>query len=400
MTPSAEQSAEHHDIVIIGAGPAGLAFARALADTGLDMVLVERQPLEVLQDPPNDGRDIALTHTSEALMKALGLWTHIPPGEIGTIRDARVVDGTDPYALHFAAHETGADYLGRIVPNHLIRKAAYEAVKNAPNVSLLTGRSVTGVETDARAGHVTLDDGTLLTASLVIAADSRMSENRRRMGIAAQMKDFGRVVIVTEMSHELAHDDIATECFHYDRTLAILPLAGLKSSVVVTLPADRAETVLASDPEDFARDIEERFEHRLGRMALCAERHAYPLVGVIADRFVANRFALVGDAAVGMHPVTAHGWNLGLSGAALLASEIRAARARGEDIGAMGGLAAYERQHRRKVLPLYHGTNALVRLFTDSSGPARMMRSAALRLGNVLTPVKRQIEKQLTEMQI
>ncbi len=394
------QTAQHHDIVIIGAGPAGLSFARTLAGTGLDMVLVERQPLSVLQNPANDGRDIALTHTSEGLMKELGLWDHIPAGEIGTIRDAKVVDGTDPYALHFAAAETGADYLGRIVPNYLIRKAAYEAVQDCDNITILTEKSVTGVETDSRAGHVTLDDGTVLTASLVIAADSRMSENRRRMGIAAQMKDFGRVVIVTEMTHALPHDDIATECFHYDRTLAILPLAGLKSSVVVTLPATEAERVLASDPEDFARDIEERFEHRLGRMALCAERHAYPLMGVLANRFVANRFALVGDAAVGMHPVTAHGYNLGLSGAAILADEIRAARARGEDIGSMGGLAAYERQHRRKVLPLYHGTNALVRLFTDSSGPARMVRSAALRLGNVLTPVKRQIEKQLTEMQV
>ncbi len=394
------QASEHHDIVIIGAGPAGLSFARTLADTGLDMVLVERQPLAVLQDPANDGRDIALTHTSETLMKDLGLWAHIPEDEIGTIRDARVLNGTDPYALHFAAEDTGSDYLGRIIPNFLIRRAACRAVEDCGNIAILAGKSVTGVETDARAGHVTLDDGRVLTASLVIAADSRMSENRRRMGIAAQMKDFGRVVIVTEMTHEHPHDDIATECFHYDRTLAVLPLAGLKSSVVVTLPADQADLVMASDPEDFARDIAERFDHRLGRMELCAERHAYPLMGVIADRFVANRFALVGDAAVGMHPVTAHGYNLGLSGAAILAEEIRAARARGEDIGSMGALAAYERKHRRKVLPLYHGTNALVRLFTDESGPARLMRSAALRLGNVLTPVKRQIEKQLTEMQV
>ncbi|MCB1338667.1 MAG: 5-demethoxyubiquinol-8 5-hydroxylase UbiM [Maritimibacter sp.] len=399
MTQGPEQS-DHHDIVIIGAGPAGLAFARMLADTGLDMVLIERQSRAALENPANDGRDIALTHTSEALMKELGLWAHIPEAEVGTIRDAKVIDGTDPYALHFAAEETGQPYLGRIVPNYLIRKAAWEAVKDAPNVTILTERAVTGVETDARAGHVTLDDGRVLTASLVIAADSRMSESRRRMGIAAEMKDFGRVVIVTEMTHERPHDDIATECFHYDRTLAILPLAGNKSSVVVTLPGDRAEAVLATSPEDFAADIAERFEHRLGAMQPCAERHAYPLVGVLATRFVANRFALVGDAAVGMHPVTAHGWNLGLSGAAILAGEVKSARARGEDIGAMGGLANYERLHRRKVLPLYHGTNALVRLFTDASGPAKLLRSAALRLGNVLTPVKRQIEKQLTEMQI
>lgn len=392
--------AAKHDIIIIGAGPAGLSFARTLADTGLDMVLVERQPLAVLENPPEDGRDIALTHTSETLMKNLGLWGHIPDSEIGLIRDAKVLDGTDPYALHFAAEESGAPYLGRLVPNHLIRKAAYESVRQSGNVTILTGKSVTGVETDAREGRVSLDDGTVLAAPLVIAADSRMSENRRRMGISAQMKDFGRVVIVCELTHELPHDNIATECFHYDRTLAILPMAGNRSSAVVTLPADKAQEVLAMDPEAFAADIAERFEHRLGKMELATERHASPLMGVLANRFVANRFALVGDAAVGMHPVTAHGFNLGLSGAAVLAGEIRGARMRGEDIGAMAGLLAYERQHRRKVLPLYHGTNVIVGLFTNTSGPAKALRSAALRLGNVLTPVKKRIEQQLTENEI
>jgi ubiquinone biosynthesis UbiH/UbiF/VisC/COQ6 family hydroxylase len=394
------EGAHQHDIIIIGAGPAGLSFARTLSDTGLNMVLVERQPLGVLQDPPEDGRDIALTHTSETLMKNLGLWAHIPKDEIGTIRDAKVLDGTDPYALHFAAEDSGADYLGHLVPNHLIRRAAYASVKDADNITILTEKNVTGVETDAQEGRVTLDDGTVLHAPLVIAADSRMSENRRRMGIAAQMTDFGRVVIVAELSHSLPHNDIATECFHYDRTLAILPMAGNRSSAVITLPSDQAEAVLEMSPEDFAADIAKRFEHRLGDMELVTERHSYPLMGVLANRFVANRFALVGDAAVGMHPVTAHGYNLGLSGAAILADEIRAAKMRGEDIGNYEGLLSYERRHRRKVLPLYHGTNAIVRLFTDTSGPAKLLRSAALRLGNVLTPVKRHIEQQLTEIEI
>lgn len=395
MTDGAQQ----HDIIIIGAGPAGLSFARTLADTGLRMVLIERQPLSVLENPPEDGRDIALTHTSELLMKNLGLWGHIPEDEIGTIRDAKVVNGTDPYALHFAAEETGAPYLGRLVPNHLIRKAAFESVRHADTVSILTERSVTAVETNAKEGRVTLDDGTVLTAPLVIAADSRLSENRRRMGIPAQITDFGRVVIVSELSHSLPHNDVAYECFHFDRTLAILPMPGGRSSAVVTLPADEAESVLAMSPEAFAADIAERFDHQLGEMTLVTKRHSYPLMGVIADRFVANRFALVGDAAVGMHPVTAHGYNLGLSGAAILAAEIRAAKMRGDDIGAMAGLLAYERKHRRKVLPLYHGTNAIVRLFTTTTGPAKLLRAAALRLGNVLTPAKKLIEKQLTEIE-
>jgi len=387
------------DIVVIGAGPAGLSFARSMAGSGLKLTLIERQKREVLENPPEDGRDIALTHTSEKLMQELGMWARIPEEVMGTIQDAKVLDGTDPYALHFASAESGAAYLGHIIPNHWIRRAAWEAVAEDPNVEVLTERAVTAVETDSREGRVTLDDGTVLSAPLIIAADSRMSENRRRMGISAQMTDFGRTVIVCEFTHEYSHDNIATECFHYDRTLAILPMAGNRCSAVITLPSDEAPAVLAMEPEAFATDIAARFDNKLGRMTLVTKRHTYPLMGVLANRFVAPRFALVGDAAVGMHPVTAHGFNLGLTGGAILAEEIRASLMRGLEVGEYEALLSYERRHRRKVLPLYHGTNAIVKLYTDNSGPARFLRTAGLRLGNLITPVKRQIERQLTELQ-
>ena len=134
-------------------------------------------------------------------------------------------------------------------------------------------------------------------------------------------------------------------------------------------------------------------------MKLVTKRHAYPLVGVLAKEFVTNRFALIGDAAVGMHPVTAHGYNLGLSGALLLAGEVLAAKQSGRDIGDLAGLKRYEAAHRRAVLPLYHGTNALVRLYTDDSAPGKFLRGAALRLGNFLPPVKSRILKQLTHIE-
>ncbi len=387
------------DIIVIGAGPAGLGFARALDGAGLEIALIESQSEKVLQNPPEDGRDIALTHTSEAIMQDLGMWAHIPADQVGTIRDAKVLNGASPFALHFASRGSGAEYLGRIVPNHLIRQAAYAVVRDQEGVSLLTDSEVVEVSTDNMRGSVGLKDGRALDAALIIAADSRFSTTRRKMGIAAHSTDFGRTVIVCEMTHERSHEDTAFECFHYDQTLAILPMHGLKSSVVVTLPSARAAEVLAMTPEAFAADIAARFDMRLGRMQLVSERHSYPLVGVLARRFVATRFALIGDAAVGMHPVTAHGYNLGLSGATLLADEVKKAQATGRDIGDMAALRAYEAAHRRAVLPLYHGTNALVRLFTDDRPPARLLRDAALRLGNFLPPVKSRILRQLTHIE-
>jgi len=385
---------ENFDIVIVGAGPAGLGFARRLAGSGLKVALVERLAESVLAAPPEDGRDIALTHASEAIMEELGMWAHISEAEYGVIRDAKVVNGRSAYALHFESSQSGKDYLGRIVPNHLIRKAAYLQVKDLPDVTLICDMSVDEVST----GRVVLADGRVLAASLVVAADSRFSETRRKMGIGAEMEDFGRVVIVCEMAHTLAHDNVATECFHYDQTLAILPMNGDISSVVVTLPSDKAEAAMALPEAAFAADIQARFGGKLGKMELISKRVAYPLVGVFAKRFVAPRFALVGDAAVGMHPVTAHGYNLGLTGAAILADAVRQAAIEGTDIGDIRVLGRYERAHRKVARPLYLGTNALVKLYTDTRLPAKILRGAALRLGNVLPPVKSRIVQQLTQI--
>lgn len=245
-----------------------------------------------------------------------------------------------------------------------------------------------------------LEDGRKLSASLVIAADSRFSETRRKMGISAAMTDFGRVVIVCEMAHELPHGNVATECFHYDQTLAILPMHGDVSSVVVTLPGDKAEAAMAMPDLAFAADIQQRFGGELGKMTLISKRVAYPLVGVFANRFVAERFALVGDAAVGMHPVTAHGYNLGLTGGAILAGEIKQALENGESFASNAVLRRYEAAHRKVARPLYLGTNALVRLYTDTRLPAKILRGAALRLGNILPPVKSRIMQQLTQVDL
>lgn len=387
------------DIVVVGAGPAGLGFARAMRNTGLSIALIERQPEGILADPPEDGRDIALTHTSEALMREQGMWERLDQNIIGTIRDAKVLNGESPFALEFSGIISGADYLGRIVQNNEIRRTAYEVIKDQPNVTLICEAEVTAASTTSAGALVELGDGQTLTADILIAADSRFSSIRRKMGLAADSLDFGRVVIVCEMEHTQSHDDTAFECFHYDQTLAILPMAGNISSVVVTLPADKAEATMAMSDEKFSAEIQGRFGGRLGEMRLSSPRHPYPLVAVLARRFVGQRFALVGDAAVGMHPVTAHGYNLGLSGATILATELIAAKQQGGDIGDAGALARYESKHRRAVLPLYHGTNALVRLFTDSRPPARVLRNTALRLGSLLPPVRDKILRKLTDIE-
>jgi ubiquinone biosynthesis UbiH/UbiF/VisC/COQ6 family hydroxylase len=385
------------DIVVVGAGPAGLAFAASLAGSGLRLALIEKQPEAALADPPFDGREIALTHLSMSLLRRLGAWERIPEAEVAPLREARVLNGISPFALRFDAEARHDGPLGVLVPNHLIRRSLYEVVKALPQVTLLTGQTVAAVQNSAQAATVRLADGREIGARLVVAADTRFSETRRRMGIPASMQDFGKSMLVCRMAHDRPHHGIATEWFGYGQTFAILPLNGDVSGVVLTLPAREMEAVMALDGTAFDADITRRYRQRLGPMRLVSTRHVYPLVGVFAQRFVATRFALVGDAAVGMHPVTAHGFNLGLRGADSLAREIREAIGRGRDVADRRALARYQAGHMRVSRPLYLATNATALFYTDDRLPVRVLRAAALRVGSRLAPFRRAVVERLTE---
>ncbi len=391
------------DIVIVGAGPAGLSFAASLAGTGLRLALVERQPAAALAEPAFDGREIALTHRSVEILDAIGAWARIPAGEVSPMMRADVLNGLSPYALRFDAGAARRDGpLGHLVPNHLIRRAVHDAALALPEVTLFAGTAVSGVETSAAGVAVRLADGRVLDGRLAVAADTRFSEMRRRQGIAAELRDFGRVMMVCRVAHDAPHCQVATEWFDYGQTIAMLPVNddpvhGHQSSFVLTLPAREMDRVLAMDDAAFGAEATRRYRGRLGAMRLVSARHAYPLVAVYARRFVATRFALMGDAAVGMHPVTAHGFNFGLRGADALARLVRTADGRGQDIGAAALLRAYDRGHFLATRPTYLATNATALLYADERLPARVLRDAALRVGNLVPPFRRAITARLME---
>ncbi|MEE9387626.1 MAG: 5-demethoxyubiquinol-8 5-hydroxylase UbiM [Paracoccaceae bacterium] len=387
-----------YDIIIIGAGPAGLSFARAMAGSGLSIAIVEKNPIKSLAEPAYDGREIALTHLSHKILNDLGIWQHIPENRHFKIRDAKVINGNSPYSLDFDHRESGRENLGFMVSNSAIRKAVFDALDGFDNITILDGTTVQNIGTNDTQGWVELANGETLNASLIVAADSRFSGARRMMGIPASMLDFGRTCIVCTMSTQENHEQTAVEYFHLDRTLAILPLGPNQVSVVVTLKSDDFDALLSMPKMEFANDIAARTDGQFGQMQLSSERFTYPLVATFAKTFCKNRFALVGDAAVGMHPVTAHGFNLGLQGGNVLATEILKSMSIGQDIANYSALQNYDRAHRRASAPIYHGTNALVQLYTNTSPPARIARSALLHLGNFFTPARGLIMDRLTEL--
>ncbi|MGC9270326.1 5-demethoxyubiquinol-8 5-hydroxylase UbiM [Acidiphilium sp.] len=387
-----------YDIIVVGGGPAGLSFTRSLAGKNLRIGIVERQSRQALETPNFDGREIALTHHSIALLNRLGAWDRIDPDDIAPLRRARVLNGRSRFALRFDPDGVGGDRLGVLVSNHAIRRSLFETVATQPDVTIITDASVKTVSTDNTGATVTLDDGSTHHARLVVAADTRFSETRRHMGISAEMQDFGKVMLVCRMAHERQHDGIATEWFGYGQTMAMLPLHGNVSSAVVTLPAREMNLLMALPQAQFNAEITRRYRNRLGAMTLASTRHTYPLVGVYAQRFTMKRFALIGDAAVGMHPVTAHGFNLGLRGAYALADEICAAVKLGHDPADPAALRRYALGHHRAARPLYLATNATARFYTDDRLPVRVLRGAVLRIGQALPPMRHMVVGHLMDM--
>lgn len=394
------------DIVIVGAGPSGLCLCNSLSGQGLKITVVEQQDIEAISRPAFDGREIALTQESAKTMKALGLWGLIEPDAISPLRDAKILDGRSAFQMLIPHQLSRYPELGWLISNHLIRQAAYDAtqkvIKLNDDITLICGHKVVKVRTDTANAKVVLDDGTEINARLIVAADNRFSTTRRMMGIAADIHDFGRNMLVCSMSHDVPHDHIAWEWFDYGQTLALLPMnpdtvsGHYRSSVVITVASDEAEELMKLSPKEFSTNVKMRFGNRLGEMNLISTIHSYPLVSVYPKRLIGARFATVGDAAVGMHPVTAHGFNFGLLGVENLSKQILTAHKVGKDIGEQALLLRYERTHRLKTKPLFMMTRLITEIYTKESPPAKLLRKALLHIGERLTPFKRSIATSLT----
>ena len=377
------------DIVVAGAGPVGLAFAASLAGSGLRIALVDPQEEAALADPADDGREIALTDRSVDLLSAMGAWARIPPAEIAPLRRMQVLNGPSHYAMQLGDWRPGADgLLGRFASNHWLRRSLFAAVRDGALATVLPGDSVVAVDMRQHPATARLASGRTLTAALIVAADTRRSRLRAQQGIGAALHDYRQKMLVCPVVHPLPHGETATAWFEYGQTLVTLPMTGGRSSAVMTVSEPDAARLLALDDEAFGREVTRRYRGRLGAMRPVGKRQAVGVVTAYADRFAGRRFALLGDAAVGMHPTTAHGFNFGLLGQHALAGEIRRAVSAGRTPADGAALARYAAAHRAETRLFFTGAEAIMRLYAaGDSLPARLLRNTALRLGN-LPPVR------------
>jgi ubiquinone biosynthesis UbiH/UbiF/VisC/COQ6 family hydroxylase len=386
-----------YDVVVVGAGPAGLSFACSMADNNLKVLVVEKCSFKVISKPNPDGREIALTHNSLKILKKIGVWDLINDSDVSPLKEAKVFDGESDSLLNFDTNKSSIEALGYLVPNYLIRQALFDKASQIENVTIQYDISVEDVNTSPSNANITLSNGMVIKSQLIVAADSRFSEIRRKMGVPSMMKDFSKVMIVTRVSHENSHNQTALECFKYGHTLALLPLNGNVSSVVLTVSTDQSEEILNMNNAKFCEFASEGFNNKLGTMKQIGDRYSYPLVGVFSQKLKATRFALIGDAAVGMHPVTAHGFNLGLRSQDILSNSINKALNSGADIGSDNLLREYENKQMYLSKLMYFGTNGIVSLFTNDDLKVKKIRQLVLKFANRFPPVKSLITKHLTE---
>ncbi len=373
------------DVLIAGGGFAGLALALALRQgLGPDFAVPEF-------GRGNDPRASAIAAAPRRMFEALGVWAAVAAGAQDIrdmiITDSRVEDAVRPVLLSFGGDiEPGEPFAHMIENAALVRELAEKAA--AQGVTIIA-QPVTDFAVGPKGASVTLGDGSARAAKLLVAADGARSRLREKAGIALRGWSYGQSAIVTTVAHERDHEGRAEEHFLPGGPFAILPLRDRRSSIVWTEhTADAARFVALPDGE-FHAELEKRFGLHLGEITLAGPRRAYPLGLWVARDFVAERLALIGDAAHVIHPIAGQGLNMGLRDVAALAEAVVDAARLGLDPGDATVLERYQRWRRFDTLAMGVSTDGLNRLFSNRSDVLRLARDVGLGIVDRLPPLKR-----------
>jgi 2-octaprenyl-6-methoxyphenol hydroxylase len=375
-------SSRKADVVIAGGGFAGLALALALRQgLGDSFGIVVADPAFAANARP-DLRASAIAAAARRMFETLAVWDAVA-GEAQPILDMVVTDSK----LEHAMRPAFLTFAGEVEPGepfaHMIENAplnAALAAKAREQGIELRATPVTGFENEASRITVSLGDGESVSASLLVAADGARSRVREQAGIATHGWSYGQSAIVTTVAHERPHNGRAEEHFLPAGPFAILPLKGNRSSLVWTETDAEAARIVALPDDGFHVELERRFGLHLGDIGVVGPRRAYPLGLFIARSFVAERIALVGDAAHVIHPIAGQGLNMGLRDVAALAEALVDAARLGLDVGGADVLERYQRWRRVDTMTMAVATDGLNRLFSNESDVLRLMRDLGLGL--------------------
>ncbi len=378
------------DVAVVGGGLVGVSVASALAMAGLAVVVVEARPASPAPEGAFENRVSAISRASEQMLRRLGAWQQLRADRVGTFRSMRVWDRAGVGEVHFDSAEIGEPALGHIVENAALQHALERAAAALPGLTWLRPLALRSLELNDRG--VVLDLGeSRVEAALVVGADGTRSRVRELAGIACTQSDYDHHAVVATVQTELGHGECAWQRFLPGGPLAFLPLPGLYSSIVwSTAPAHAARLVDMGDDE-FLAHITRAFESRLGAVTWSSARASFALHRLHATDYVAERVALVGDAAHTIHPLAGQGVNLGFYDAQALSQVISQARHAGRDFWRRAVLRRYARR-RRGHNALMQGTmDAFYWLFASRWQLAVTARNLGLMATDKMQPLKRLI---------
>jgi 2-octaprenyl-6-methoxyphenol hydroxylase len=375
------------DVTIVGGGLAGLTAAIGLAQEGFEVAVIDMAPKGDLTAVSYDGRSSALAYASCQLFEALGIWQHMEPFA-QPILEIRVSDGPSLLHLHFDNETLGDGPLGHMVENRHTRLALFKRLEEMEGIHLFAPEKVAKIERDSARATVTLESGTVIHAPLLLGIDGRGSIVRKHAGMALSKIDYQQHGIVCSIEHEFSHCGIAHERFLPSGPFAILPLTGNRSSLVWTEKSHLVETIMGLSERAFESEVRRRIGDFLGEVKVIGGRWAYPLSLQYTQDYVADRLALVGDAAHGIHPISGQGLNLGIKDVAVLIEVLTDARRVGLDIGSTAVLENYGRWRTTDNASVYAITDIFNRLFSNDIGPVKLARDLGMAAINEVTPLK------------
>ena len=366
-------------VIIVGGGIVGATAACALAQAGIDVALLDaRNPERDWPAKPLDIRVSALTRASQNILQAVGAWTAMEKRGIGGYDHMHVWDADSTGILHFDAADTEFPELGHIVENRVTVSSLWDKLETLPAASILCPAKVADLQTSAENAYVVLEDGQILEADVVIAADGRDSALRKMAGIQTTGWEYKQDGLVATVSTEKSHQFTAWQRFLPEGPLAFLPLKNGQCSIVWTLNSQTAQQYVNLSDEDFLHYLEQASGGVLGKILDVGPRGAFPLRFQYANQYSGDHFVLIGDAAHAMHPLAGQGANAGLLDAAAIAELIIKAEQAGRPVGSHKLLRQYERWRKGDNLAMMSSMDVINKMYTNQNEGFRQLRGTGM----------------------